>query len=68
MQLARESHAKAMNDNKQIYYDQVPPVDSLPQPDPQNFVNLEAITDELNKPCELDGKMRHLVPPEFRAM
>jgi hypothetical protein len=31
-------------------------------------VNLEACAEEMNKPAEIDNKLRHLVPPEVRAM
>ena len=39
-----------------------------PKPDPQNFVQLSSVADELNKTPELDNKFRHLVPPAVRQM
>ena len=68
LQAARELLAKAENENKTIYYEPMVNAEDLPKPDPQNYVSLEACTEELGKPSELDGKLRHLVPPAVRAM
>jgi hypothetical protein len=63
----RELAAKAESDNKSIYYEPNVNVNDLPKPDPQNYVALESCAEDINKPAELDQKLRHLVPPEVRA-
>ena len=65
---ATELANKADNDNKKIYYEGTVPASDCPKPDPQNFVNLTSVADELNATPELDNKLRHLVPPAVRAM
>lgn len=54
---------KAENDNKKIYYEAAVAKEDLPKPDPQNFANFSSLADEVGKTPELDGKLRHLVPP-----
>ena len=44
------------------------PKEDLPKPDPQNFANLSSLAEELGKTPDLDGKLRHLVPPAVRQM
>ena len=59
---------KAENENKTIYYEGNIDASECPKPDPQNFVNLSSVAEELNKTPELDNKFRHLVPPAVRQM
>lgn len=59
---------KAIDKNKSVYYEQEPGLEALPKPDPQNFVNLVAMTEEINQVPELDAKLRHVVPPQVRQM
>ena len=40
--------AKAIDDNKKIYYEKTIPAAELPKTDPQNFVNLIPMNDEIN--------------------
>lgn len=40
----------------------------MPPLDPQNFVNLMPMNDELNAKPDLDEKLRHIVPPAVRAL
>jgi len=65
---ARELQAKAEHENKSIYYEPQVAIEDLPKPDPQNYVSLESCQEDLAKPCDLDNSLRHLVPPEVRAM
>ena len=60
--------ASAISDNKKIYYEPNIPTSEIAKPDPQNFVNLLALTDEINQKPELDEKLRHVVPPAVRMM
>ncbi len=60
--------AKAIDDNKKIYYEPSIPTNELPKPDPQNFVNLTPMNDEINQRPEVDEKLRHIVPPAVRAL
>jgi len=59
---------KAENENKTIYYEGNIDPSECAKPDPQNFVNLSSVAEELNKTPELDNKFRHLVPPAVRQM
>lgn len=59
---------KAADENSKIYYEGVIPASDCPKPDPQNFVNLVSMAEEMHKTPELDNKLRHLVPPAVRAM
>ena len=68
VQETREVQAKAENDNKKIYYEADVPTSECPKADPQNFVNLVSVADELNKVPDLDEKLRHLVPPAVNSM
>jgi len=67
-QEAQTMLAKAIDDNKKIYYEKSIPTSELPKLDPQNFVNLLAMSDEVNQRPEIDEKLRHIVPPAVRAM
>jgi hypothetical protein len=58
---------KASDDNKTVYYEKEPGAKELPPLDPKNFVKLPDVKAELTKTPELDGKLRHLVPPQVRA-
>lgn len=40
----------------------------MPPLDPQNFVNLIPMTDEINAKPDLDDKLRHIVPPAVRVL
>ena len=40
--------AKAIDDNKKIYYEPNIPTNELAKPDPQNFVNLTPMNEEIN--------------------
>ena len=65
---AQELAGKAENENKTIYYEGNIDPSECAKPDPQNFVNLSSVAEELNKTPELDNKFRHLVPPAVRQM
>ena len=60
--------AKAIDENKKIYYEANIPTSELAKPDPQNFVNLLQMNDEINVAPELDDKLRHIVPPAVRVL
>lgn len=60
--------AKAIDDNKKIYYEKAIPSNELPKPDPQNFVNLVPMTEELNQKSEIDQKLSTMTPPAVRAL
>lgn len=59
---------KAIKDNSSIYFEREPPLDSLPKPDCQNFVKMEPLLENLNEKLPIEDKLRHIVPPEVRAM
>lgn len=65
---ARDLLAKAIDENKKIYYEPNIPTGEVEKPDPQNFVNLLAMSDQINASNPLDEKLRHIVPPAVRAM
>ena len=65
---ATELAKKAENDNKKIYYEGAVPASECPKPDPQNFVNLTSIAEEMNATPEMDNKLRHLIPPAVKEM
>lgn len=65
---ATELAKKAENDNKKIYYEGAVPASECPKPDPQNFVNLTSIAEELNATPDMDNKLRHLIPPAVKEM
>lgn len=60
--------AKAIEENKKIYFESSIPTAELQKPDPQNFVNLTQMNEELNMAPELDAKLRHIVPPAVRVL
>ena len=59
---------KMIVENRSIYYDSEPDFESLPKPDPQNFVKLVPVLEALNAPVPLENSLRHLVPPAVRSM
>jgi len=59
---------KAHKENQKVYYDPESKPADLTKPNAQNFVNMVAMTEEMNAVPEMDGKLRHLVPPQVRAM
>ena len=59
---------KAVKDNKSIYFERETPVDQIPKPDCQNFVKLEAALESIQTKLPVEDKLRHIVPPEVRAM
>lgn len=62
-----ELRNKAIEENKTVYYESEADPADVPRPDAQNFVNLTSVQEQLlNSP--LDAKLRHLVPPQVRAM
>ena len=65
---AKTMLAKAIDDNKKIYYEPNIPTAELPKPDPQNFVSLQSMSEEINARPQLDDKLRHVVPPAVRAL
>lgn len=65
---ARGLLAKAIDENKKIYYEPNIPTGEVEKPDPQNFVNLLTLSDQLNEVNPLDEKLRHIVPPAVRSM
>lgn len=65
---AQKLLATAIDENKKIYYEPSIPTAELKKPDPQNFVNLLALNEEINTTPELDEKLRHIVPPAVRGM
>jgi len=58
---------KAIKDNKSVYYEKVVDANEINAPDLQNFVKLNMVKD-LNEACDLDERLRHLVPPQVRAL
>jgi len=58
---------KAIEENKTVYYESEADVNDVPKPDAQNFVNLTSVQEQLMG-NEMDGKLRHLVPPQVRVM
>jgi hypothetical protein len=58
---------KAIEENKTVYYESEADVHDVPKPDAQNFVNLTSVQEQLMG-NEMDGKLRHLVPPQVRVM
>ena len=60
--------AKATDDNKKIYYEPRVPIEELPPVDPQNFVSMTSMSDEINARPDIDDKLRHVVPPAVRAL
>lgn len=65
---AQQLLAKAIDENKKIYYEPNIPTGELAKPDPQNFVNLLQQNEQLNEKNILDEKLRHIVPPAVRAL
>ena len=65
---AKEFAAKCENENKTIYYEPSLDLSEMPPADPQNYVNLTSMSEEINATPELDDKLRHLVPPAVRQM
>lgn len=59
---------KAIKDNKSIYFERETPIDQIPKPDCQNFVKLEPALDNIQAKMPIEDKLRHIVPPEVRAM
>jgi hypothetical protein len=60
---------KAINDNKTIYFERETPQEKLSRPDLQNFVKLEPLLgDILTGKLAIEEKLRHIVPPQVRAM
>ena len=67
-QEAQTMLAKAIDDNKKIYYEKNIPTSELPKLDPQNFVNLMPMSDEINQKSEIDAKLSTMTPPAVRAL
>ena len=67
-QAAQTMLAKAIDDNKKIYYEKTIPQNELPKTDPQNFVNLMPMTEEVNQKSEIDQKLSSMTPPAVRAL
>ena len=59
---------KANKENKSIYFERETPVEQIPKLDSQNFVKLEPALDNINAKLPIEDKLRHIVPPEVRAM
>ena len=59
---------KAVKDNQTIYFEPEVAVDKIPRPDMQNFVKMEALVDSLTGKLPIEEKLRHIVPPNVRAM
>jgi hypothetical protein len=59
---------KAIKDNKSIYFERELPMEQVPVPDSQNFVKLEPALDNIQAKLPIEDKLRHIVPPEVRAM
>ena len=59
---------KAINENKTIYFEKEMPIDQVPVPAAQNFVKMEAVMDNLQGKLAIEDKLRHIVPPQVRAM
>lgn len=59
---------KAIKDNKSIYFEREAPLDQIPKPDLQNFVKLEPALDNIQAKMPIEDKLRHIVPPQVRAM
>ena len=59
---------KAINENKTIYFEKEMPIEQVPAPAAQNFVKMEAVMDNLQGKLAIEDKLRHIVPPQVRAM
>lgn len=59
---------KAVKDNKSIYFERETPAEQIPKPDVQNFVKLEPALDNIQAKMPIEDKLRHIVPPQVRAM
>ena len=59
---------KAINENKTIYFEKELPLEQVTAPAAQNFVKLEAVMDNLQGKLAIEDKLRHIVPPQVRAM
>jgi hypothetical protein len=60
--------AKATKENMSIYYELAIKAEAVERPNPKNYVKLLDCSAELNAAPELDTHLRHLVPPQVRAM
>lgn len=61
-------HAKAKNENDTIYFEKVIPLEQLPPIEFQNFVKMDSSLDDINGKQAIEEKLRHIVPPNVRAM
>jgi len=59
---------KMIDENRKVYYEAEADPESVPKPDPQNFVKTISIAEVLNASTPLDNQLRHLVPPAVRQM
>jgi hypothetical protein len=59
---------KAINENKTIYFEKEMPIEQVAAPAAQNFVKMEAVMDNLQGKLAIEDKLRHIVPPQVRAM
>lgn len=60
---------KADGDNRTVYFDRETPLDQIPKPDLQNFVKLEPALDNIAQvKLPIEEKLKHIVPPQVRAM
>lgn len=65
---AQAQRDKAINQNKTIYFEKEPALDTIKSPDLQNFVKMESSMDNINQKLQIEEKLRHIVPPQVRAM
>ena len=63
-----KSRDKAINENKTIYFERETEPEKLGPLDMQNFVKLEPTLDSLSGKLGIEDKLRHIVPPQVRAM
>jgi hypothetical protein len=59
---------KAINENKTIYFEKELALEQVTAPAAQNFVKLEAVMGNLQGKLAIEDKLRHIVPPQVRAM
>ncbi len=59
---------KAIKENKSIYFEKETPLDQIPKPDAQNFVKMDPMLESLQVKLAIEDKLRHIVPPQVRAM
>ena len=64
----KKMHDKAIHENKTLYFEKEQPENIVNKPEAKNFVKLEPALGAVEEGHQIEEKLRHLVPPEVRAM